>query len=118
MRTFYRVNNKHTGQGLWYDLNGEFTGLIHDKFDFCLNTALGMDFDPELVGWLSATENLNDLWFWFPAEDIVRLETHGWFIHEYLVNDDDVKWYERFQHYVIRQTNARLIRVIPVAELS
>jgi hypothetical protein len=73
MKTFYRVNNKWTGQGLWYDYAGDFTGLIHDRFRFCKNHDLAMDFDPEIAGWLSATEQLDQLWFWFPKEDIARL---------------------------------------------
>lgn len=117
MKTFYRVNNKWTGQGLWYDYAGDFTGLIHDRFRFCKNNELAMDFDPEIAGWLSATEQLEQLWFWFPKEDIARLEEHGWFIHEYQVPADCVKWYERFQHWVIKQDSIRVSRIIPLQEL-
>jgi hypothetical protein len=117
MRTFYRVSNVHTAQGLWYDFAGNFTGLIHSEFDFCLHNELRMDYDPELVGWLSATENLKDLWFWFPKEDISRLEKHGWFINEYAVGENDIKWYDPFQHYVIRQSKAIFVRQIPILNL-
>jgi hypothetical protein len=47
MKKYYRVCNKETLQGLWYTINGS-TGFIHDKFSFCLNTELKMDFDVEL----------------------------------------------------------------------
>lgn len=117
MRTFYRVSNIHTGQGLWYDTKGEFTGLIHNIFDFCSNSELAMDFDPELVGWLSATENIKDLLFWFPKEDISRLEKFDWFIHEYRVNESDIKWYDRFKHYVIRQDKAEFIQSHRISDL-
>ena len=30
-KTFYRVANTETEQGLWYDFKGQFTGLIHSK---------------------------------------------------------------------------------------
>ena len=64
-KVFYRVANTETEQGLWYDFKGQFTGLIHSKFDFCMNTKLPMPFDPNIVGWLSATDTLEDLFNWF-----------------------------------------------------
>ena len=42
MTKFYRVCNISTKQGLWYDTQGEFTGLIHGDFNFCLNNQLKM----------------------------------------------------------------------------
>ena len=109
-KLFYRVSNPETGQGLWYDLTGAFTGLIHDRFKFCTNHALAMDFDPELVGWLSAVPNLDDLWVWFTKDDVLRLQEHGWFIHEYEVTSS--KFYERFQHDVICQKTSVITRKI------
>jgi hypothetical protein len=41
-----------------------------------------MDFDVELVGWLSATDNLEELFNWFTKEDR-RTTKHGWYIHEF-----------------------------------
>lgn len=61
-KTFYRVNHHLTRQGLWYDYNGEFTGLIHNDFTFCKNTALPMDFDPAIVGFVSVVETLEQLY--------------------------------------------------------
>jgi hypothetical protein len=110
MAKFYRVNHLETQQGLWYDFKGEFTGLIHNEFDFCLNNKLKMDFDPELVGWLSATDSLEALYNWFPKDDIIKLQNHLWFIHVY--ETEDVKFYERFQHQVIKQDTAKLLGVI------
>jgi hypothetical protein len=110
MKKFYRVNHKVTQQGLWYDFKGNFTGLIHDKFSFCQNKDLKMDFDEELLGWLSAVENLDDLWKWFSKEDIKQLQEHDWFIHEYKTND--YKFYERFQHLVIKQKTSEVSKII------
>lgn len=107
---YYRVCNKETLQGLWYDYKGQFTGLIHEEFAFCKNYELEMDFDPEIVGWLSATESLETLYNWFPKEDIVRLQKWGWFIHEFEASD--VKFYERFQHQVIKQDTSKVLRII------
>jgi hypothetical protein len=103
MKTFYRVCNPNTQQGLWYDFEGNFTGLIHDKFSFCANSELEMDFDPELVGWLSATDNYPDLLKWFPEKDILELQKDGWHVHTY--ETENYRLYERFQHYVICQKN-------------
>ena len=61
---FYRVCHVKTLQGLWYDYNGDFTGFIHDRFNFCKNNELKMDFDEEIVGWLSATDSLEKLFNW------------------------------------------------------
>lgn len=36
-KLFYRVCNHETEQGLWYSFNGNFTGLIHNEFNFCKN---------------------------------------------------------------------------------
>jgi hypothetical protein len=110
MKTFYRVCNPQSEQGLWYDYQGRFTGLIHDKFSFCANSKLEMPFDDELVGWLSAVKNLDDLWAWFTMEDIFQLQKHGWFIHEYEVRDH--KFYDKFNHYVIHQDSSKPVRRI------
>ena len=99
-KTFYRVANEATGQGLWYNILGKFTGLIHKEFDFCKNKDLKMDFDSELVGWLSAADSLEGLYHWFSKEDIKKLQLHGWFIYKYETND--YKFYDRFQHFVIK----------------
>jgi len=106
MKTFFRVCNLQTKQGLWYNFDGSFSGLIHDKFNFCQNHSLAMDFDDELVGWLSAVEKLDDLYVWFSKEDISKLAQFGWFIVEY--ETEHFKFYDRFQHYVICQKRSKV----------
>jgi hypothetical protein len=109
---YYRVCHKDTHQGLWYDYKGGFTGLIHDKFNFCKNNQLRMDFDEEIVGWLSATDSLDTLFHWFTKEDIIALQEHGWFIHEFEASD--VKFYERFQHVIIKQETSKVLSILDV----
>lgn len=46
-KLYYRIAHEETQQGLWYDSKGNFTGLIHNKFNFCMNTNLQMPFDPD-----------------------------------------------------------------------
>ena len=109
-KIYYRVCHKDTLQGLWYTFNGDFTGLIHNEFNFCQNKDLKMDFDEEIVGWLSATESLESLWQWFSKEDIIELQKYGWYIHEFEAKD--CRFYERFQHFVIKQESAKVLKVI------
>mgnify|MGYP001373906734 CR=1 FL=1 len=103
-KQFYRIANNQTQQGLWYDFQGNFTGLIHNEFNFCKNTELPMPFDPEIQGWLSATDSLEDLYNWFTKEDISRLEQFGYRISLY--EADDFKMHNN--HFVINQETSVL----------
>lgn len=69
-----------------------------------------MDFDPSICGWLSAVESIDDLFKWFPKEDILRLQKMGWYLHEY--EAIHYKFYERFQHTIIKQETSKIIRKI------
>ena len=106
MKTFYRVNHEQTKQGLWYKFEGEFSGLIHSEFKFCTNNELRMDFDEELIGWLSATDSLESLYQWFTKKDIIELQKHGWYIHEFEV--EEYKFYDKFQHFIINQETSKI----------
>ena len=101
-KIFYRVGNLKTQQGLWYDFDGNFTGLIHDKFNFCTNSELPMPYNSEVKGWLSATDKLSDLWLWFTKEDIAQLEEHGYSIGVY--ETTEYKVHEN--HWLISQKNS------------
>jgi hypothetical protein len=114
MLKFYRVCNNKTKQGLWYTQEGIHTGLIHNEFNFCTNSNLPMDFDPELTGWLSAVMNLEDLWKWFTKEDILQLQNHDFYIYEYEVTSH--KFYNRFQHFVINQETSKPVKQIILLE--
>lgn len=108
-KRFYRVANIETNQGLWYNWDGEYTGLIHNEFDFCENRDLPMPYDKRLVGWLSATQTLDDIWYWFPKEDLHRLQKHGWYLYEYIAS----KYKDHENHQVIdQQTSVPVIRLI------
>jgi hypothetical protein len=73
-----------------------------------------MDFDPELVGWLSATDSLETLYNWFTREDILKLQEKGWFVHEF--EAEDAKLYERFQHIIINQETSKVTKKIVLKE--
>jgi hypothetical protein len=112
-KLYYRIAHEATHQGLWYDSKGNFTGYIHDRFNFCMNTDLPMPFDPDLVGWLSATDSLDDLFNWFSKDDIKQLEEHGWFITIY--EADNVKQYRN--HLVICQETSIVKEIILISSL-
>ena len=104
---YYRLGHEISEQGLWYDQNGNFTGLIHNEFNFCECNKLLMDYDPEIVGYISVADSIEHLLQWFPVKDIVELQKHGYKVDVY--ESEDVKFYEKFQHNVILQKTAKLI---------
>lgn len=111
-KQFFRIANSNTEQGLWYTFNGEFTGLIHNEYKFCTNSALRMDFDEEIVGWLSAADSIENLLQWFTKKDIEGLKKYGYEIHVY--EADEIKWYERFSHWVIKQSSSKCVAIVEI----
>lgn len=106
-KLFFRVGNTATNQGLWYDQEGNFTGLIHNELNFCSCSEVLMNFDEEVSGYLSCTESLEDLYIWFSKEDLKSLKEHGYEI--YLYSSEDYTYYDRFEHYLINQKTSKII---------
>jgi hypothetical protein len=104
---YYRIGHVVSEQGLWYNQQGEFTGSIHNEFSFCTNSHLPMDYDPELVGYISVATSMENLFQWFTIEDILELQKHGYGIKVY--ESDDSKFYDKYQHTIIRQDTAKLL---------
>lgn len=109
-KRFYRVGNVKTEQGLWYDFEGNFTGLIHNEFNFCMNNKLQMPFDENIVGWLSAVDELNDLFNWFSREDLCKLKEFGYEVLLYVAKDYKIHQ----NHWVIKQDSSHLISGIVI----
>lgn len=101
-KIFYRVANNETEQGLWYDFEGNFTGLIHDKFNFCENSELPMPYDSNVKGWLSATEKLNKIFYWFTKKDIKNLEEYGYKLTVY----EAIEYKSHENHWLIKQDSS------------
>jgi hypothetical protein len=55
---FYRLGHIDNQQGLWYDRNGSFAGRIHNDYSDFKNSEMPMNFDPEIIGYLSVTKSL------------------------------------------------------------
>ena len=114
MKIFYRVGNVKTQQGLWYDFNGNFTGLIHGQYNFCSANVLPMPFDQQVVGWLSATDTLENLFYWFTKDDLKLLEPQGFFIGVYSATD--YRQYEN--HWLINQATSKFMKNIRLIDLG
>ena len=100
---FYRIGCLGNNQGLWYSKTGEFTGLIHNEYNFCTNSSLEMPFDEEVKGFISVATSLEELYKWFPLNDIALLCQQGFAIEYY--KSSEKKFYDKFQHYLIPQTS-------------
>lgn len=88
----YRVTDR-TGDGLWYDANGEYTRKI-DTLSHGIAKRLPMQPDPifgaDRRRWLSATNEVYALANWFSAVDMWELVDRGYSLIEY-----EVKRYRR-----------------------
>lgn len=103
MKRFYRVANREADEGLWYDKEGNFTGLIHNEYDFCKNSNLEMPFDKDVRGWLSTADSMDELFKWFPIEDIIRLQDYGYAVVVYEATD-----YRKYEnHWLIDQKTSK-----------
>lgn len=105
---FYRVGTLFGEQGLWYDQNGVFTGLIHAKFSYLKSSRLEMPFDENVVGYLSATHTLQELDEWFSDWCLSHLRAQGFAIMEYVATD----YKHNGMHWLISQQSSILTRII------
>lgn len=112
MKTFFRIGNMYTQDGLWYNQDGEYTGLIHKDYEYCRSSKLPMKFDKDIVGYLSATETFSDLLNWFPISDIHQLEMKDFRVCIY--QSDDYKQHNG--HWLISK-DSKLVGKYLLSEL-
>lgn len=74
---FYRIGHSDSGNGLWYDRDGNWTGLAIDKYQLQSNQ-IPMGFDKNIQGWISVTDSVDDLYKWFTREEMGVLANHGY----------------------------------------
>lgn len=72
-----------------------------------------MPYDERLVGWLSATETLEELFKWFTNEDIKNLKPHGFTIVEY----ETCEYKRHENHWVIKQDCSNVVRFVNLEEI-
>lgn len=107
-KIFFRVGHIETKQGLWYDQEGDFTGLIHTKsLSFCKNKDLQMPFDENIRGFLSATATLEELYFWFTESDIKQLKQFGFRVMKY----SSENYFYKDNHWLI-DPNSTILEVM------
>lgn len=112
-KIFYRIANNKTKQGLWYDYDGNFSGLIHNKYKFCDASKLPMPFDSKLLGWLSTTDKLETLFLWFSKKEIKKLEKYGYELTVYEATD--YKEYEN--HWLICKSTSTIKVTLPIESI-
>lgn len=83
---------RDSGNGMWYNTNGEFEGSIREICPDSKNAYLPMEYS-ELYSadgevWNSACDNFEALLAWFPGTDIERLVAAGFKLYQYEVT----KW--------------------------
>jgi hypothetical protein len=108
-KLFYRVGVE-TNQGLWYNKDGKFSGLIHTKFNWCNASKLQMPFEKELIGYLSVADSLEHLYQWFSKKELLKLQEIGFNIYEY--KSKDYKFYDLYKHSVINQESSTINNLI------
>lgn len=90
----YRVGKSDSLNGLWYDKNGSYTGLIHNLSEG--NAAL-LPMGPHPIfrtdghHWISTTDSLEMLKNWFSEQDMTELTEQG-----YELLKIEVSGYRRF----------------------
>ena len=108
-KLFYRVGVE-TKEGLWYDKEGKFTGLIHTEFKWCNASQLQMPFEEQLVGYLSVADSLEHLYQWFSKQELLKLQELNFNIYEYKALD--YKFYDLYKHNVINQESSIINNII------
>lgn len=108
-KLFYRVGVE-TQEGLWYNRDGKFTGLIHTKFSWCNASNLHMPFEKQLIGYLSVADSLQHLYQWFSKEELLKLQEMDFKIYEYRATD--YKFYDLYQHNVINEKTSIINNLI------
>lgn len=118
--TLYRVGRADNAQGLWYDGQGAYTGLIHNLKDGAAG-ALPMGFDPifraEGRRWISVTESLETLKRWFSEQDMRELLPQGYVVQEIDAVEHRRYFFEGFNHEVYADGDALAVRAIDPSRL-
>jgi hypothetical protein len=86
MTKLYRVENPLSKQGLWYREDGTFNPFIKTLTN-AISRDLPMGFDPQFklegLDWISATDKLSDMKYWFSPQDLQELEGLGYGLFEF-----------------------------------
>lgn len=86
----YRIQNKETKDGMWYNSDGTYNGIIKELSD-------GLSADAPMPEdqyrnknnkqWISSVPLLNYLFEWFSMKDIIELKERGYGLYEIKCSD-------------------------------
>ena len=98
------------GEGIWYDENGQQKNNGLPSFSFYHAPTFPMPYSKEHANFISVVGSIEDLLFWFNADDMRRLELLGYFIT--LFEAENIKQYEfepgKFHTIAEKKTMKRL----------
>lgn len=97
-KLFYRVEGIDGHAGLWYDRDGTFTNRIKTIEPACINCDLPMPYDDQVLGYVSAVDDLADLYAWFSKEDLQAMLKYGFVLK--IFESTDYKYYHN--HWLIK----------------
>lgn len=116
MSTLYRVENRLTNQGLWYDRYGRYNAFIRQFGDaLCHDVPMGFDNRLKDGGdWLSACDNVQDMAKWFNLHDLQRLHALGYRLYQI-----DVDFYRTINgHAVFLRQDAFETKEVPISVIN
>lgn len=83
----YRVTSTDKDCSFWYDENGQ-PSEVFKEYGWLTASKLPMPFDQNMVGWLSGTFTMEQLYGWFSKEELIELCKDGKYcLHEYETNE-------------------------------
>ena len=113
----YRIENKVSMHGMWYDNNGNYKPII---FDLCPNSIakdFPMDFclDHKKDGktWYSSGKSKENMQHWFSKEDAKNLIKNGFKLYEFEV----IEWYEKEYEMLFTREGIILQKEIDIEEI-
>jgi hypothetical protein len=113
--TLYRVGRADTSQGLWYDTEGRYAGLIH-RLAHGPAAELPMGEHPvfraEGRRWISVTESLETLRDWFSRRDMEELLPYGYEVQAIEVTEHRVLAFPTYSHEAYSADHALAKRTV------
>jgi len=88
----YRIEHKDTENGMWYNKDGSYNGLIHELSNAQAKD-FPMDYDEKysLKNLISGVKDFNQLLEWFSRRDIEELMERGYQIYKFIAKEYEVE---------------------------
>jgi len=108
---------------MWYNADGSYNGFIHTLTEGrCADMPMGHDDKYRKDGkrWYSGAKDKSQMNFWFSVMDAYELETAGYYLYEYEINEywkDDIQVYFT-QEGVISQTRIPIDTMFDISSIK